>query len=50
MLQGHVEIGKRWAESKLDWSKFLTEGEDQDEFIQSNVSFISFSVSTIYVG
>ncbi|XP_067951559.1 eukaryotic translation initiation factor 4 gamma 3-like [Watersipora subatra] len=41
---GHVEIGKRWAESKLDWSKFLTEGEDQDEFIQSNK--LEYTLST----
>ncbi|XP_067951564.1 eukaryotic translation initiation factor 4 gamma 3-like [Watersipora subatra] len=41
---GHVEIGKRWAESKLDWSKFLTEGEDRDEFIQSNK--LEYTLST----
>ncbi|XP_067950382.1 eukaryotic translation initiation factor 4 gamma 3-like [Watersipora subatra] len=40
----HMEIGKRWAESKLDWSKFLTEGEDQDEFIQSNK--LEYTLST----
>lgn len=41
LFQGHIKLGQQWNSLGLKWSQFLSDNQDQDEFIKSNVRLIS---------